>query len=65
MVQQLGLNAFTAVAQVQVPVGELRSHKPHSVATPSKKTELPNSSNSARTLNFYISRLQARVQHKS
>ena len=32
---------------------------------PLKKTELPNSSNSARSLNFYISRLQAQVQHKS
>ena len=32
---------------------------------PQKKTELPNSYNSARTLNFYISRLQAQVQHKS
>ena len=41
MVQQLGLSAFTAVAQVQVPVGELRSHKPHSVATPSKKNRAP------------------------
>ena len=32
---------------------------------PLRKPELPNSSSSARTLNFYISRLQAQVQHKS
>ena len=34
-VQWLGLGAFTAVAQVQSLVGELRSCKPHGVA---KKT---------------------------
>ena len=32
MVQWLGLRAFTAVAQVQSLVGELRSHKPCSAA---------------------------------
>ena len=31
-VKWLGLSAFTAVAQVQSPVGELRSHKPSSIA---------------------------------
>ena len=32
VVQWLGLRAFTAVAQVQSLVGELRSHKPCSAA---------------------------------
>ena len=32
MVQRLGLGAFTAMAQVQSLVGELRSRKPHSAA---------------------------------
>ena len=32
MVQWLGLSAFTAVARVQSPVGELRSRKPHGAA---------------------------------
>ena len=32
MVQWLGLHIFTAEAQVQPPVGELRSHKPHGTA---------------------------------
>ena len=29
MAQWLGLGAFTALAQVQSLLGELRSHKPH------------------------------------
>ena len=37
-VKWLGLSAFTAVAQVQSLVGELRSHKPHSTAKKKKKS---------------------------
>ena len=37
MVQWLGLGAFTAVAQVQSLVGELRSHKPCGAAKKKKK----------------------------
>ena len=36
-VQWLGLGAFTAVAQVQSLVGELRSCKLHGMARPKKK----------------------------
>ena len=38
-VQRLGLGAFTARAQVQLLVGELRSHKPHSMAKRKKKNQ--------------------------
>ena len=42
MVQLLGLGAFTAVAQVQFLVGELRSYKPHGKK---RKTSLRASDN--------------------
>ena len=39
MVLWLGLGTFTAHAQVQSLVGELRSHKPHSTAKRKKEGE--------------------------
>ena len=39
MVQWLGLGAFTAVAQVQSLVGELRSPKPRGMAKKKKRKE--------------------------